>query len=64
MIERALAAEGDVVLFGHGHILRILAARWLELPPERGGSFGLDTAALCELGFERETRVISRWNAT
>ena len=64
VIERALAAEGDTVLFGHGHILRILAARWLELAPERGGSFGLDTAALCELGFERETRVISRWNAT
>jgi len=63
VIARALAAGGDVALFAHGHILRILAARWLELPPSRGGSFALDTAALSELGFERERRVIARWNA-
>jgi broad specificity phosphatase PhoE len=63
VIARALAADGDVALFAHGHILRILAARWLELPPERGGSFALETAALSELGFERENRVIARWNA-
>jgi probable phosphoglycerate mutase len=62
VIERCLAAGGDVALFAHGHILRILAARWLELPPERGASFALDTATLSELGFERETRVLSRWN--
>lgn len=64
VIERALAADGDVAVFAHGHILRILAARWIGLPPAGGGSFGLDTAALCELGFERENRVISRWNLT
>jgi probable phosphoglycerate mutase len=64
VIERALAADGDVALFAHGHILRVLAARWLALPPERGGSFGLDTASLSELGFERENRVIQRWNMT
>ena len=64
MIARALAADGDVALFAHGHILRVLAARWLELPPERGGSFALDTASLSELGFERENRVITRWNMT
>jgi broad specificity phosphatase PhoE len=63
VIARALAADGDVALFAHGHILRVLAARWLELPPERGGSFGLDTASLSELGFERENRVISHWNS-
>lgn len=62
VIERALAADGDVLVFAHGHILRILAARWIGLAPERGGSFALDTAALSELGFEREARVISRWN--
>jgi probable phosphoglycerate mutase len=62
VIARALDADGDVALFAHGHILRVLAARWIGLPPERGGSFALDTAALCELGFEREARVISAWN--
>jgi probable phosphoglycerate mutase len=64
VIARALAADGDVVLFAHGHILRVLAARWIDLPPERGAGFALDTAALCELGFERDNRVISRWNLT
>ena len=63
VLERALAADGDVALFAHGHILRVLAARWLELPAGRGGSFALDTASLSELGFERENRVISHWNS-
>lgn len=64
VIARALAAGGDVALFAHGHVLRVLAARWLELPPRRGGSFALDTASISELGFERESRVIWRWNET
>jgi probable phosphoglycerate mutase len=42
----------------------VLAARWIELPPERGASFALGTASLSELGFERENRVIGRWNMT
>ena len=56
------AADGDVALFAHGHILRVIGARWIDLPPEGGASFALDTAAVCELGFERETRVIAKWN--
>jgi broad specificity phosphatase PhoE len=64
VIDRALAADGDVALFAHGHILRVLGARWLELPPERGASFALDTASLSELGFEREHRVVWQWNAS
>jgi probable phosphoglycerate mutase len=63
VIARALAADGDVALFAHGHILRILAARWLELPPERGRSFKLDTASISALGFEREERVLLYWNS-
>jgi probable phosphoglycerate mutase len=62
VIARCLAADGDVALFAHGHVLRVLGARWLELAPARGGSFGLDTASICELGFEREIRVVWKWN--
>ena len=62
VIARALAADGDVAVFAHGHVLRVLAARWLELPPEQGARFALDTASISELGFERENRVIARWN--
>ena len=62
VIARALEAGGDVALFAHGHVLRVLAARWIELPPEDGARFALATASVSELGFERETRVIARWN--
>lgn len=62
VIERAQAAGGDVALFGHGHILRILAACWLNLPPVAGSLFVLGTASLSTLGYERQTRVITRWN--
>jgi broad specificity phosphatase PhoE len=62
VLERALAAEGDVILFAHGHILRVLAARWIGLEAAHGANLKLDTATLSELGFERETRVLLRWN--
>jgi broad specificity phosphatase PhoE len=55
--------DGDAVLFAHGHVLRVLTARWLGLGPERGALFKLDTGTLSTLGFERETRVITRWNS-
>jgi len=64
VIERVLAADGDVVLVSHGHLLRVLGARWGEFEPSAGGRLGLSTAAICELGFERERRVIRLWNDT
>jgi broad specificity phosphatase PhoE len=64
VIERALAAGGDVALFAHGHILRILGARWMDIAAVHGDALGLSTGAVCELGFERERRVIWRWNDT
>jgi len=62
IIERALAAPGDTVLFAHGHMLRILAARWLGLPADAGRHLALNTATISTLGFEHENHVIRRWN--
>jgi broad specificity phosphatase PhoE len=52
-----------IAVFAHGHVLRVLAARWLDLPPADGQLFGLGTATLSRLGWEHDYRVIQRWNA-
>ncbi len=62
VIDRAAAAGGDVALFAHAHILRILAACWIGHPPIDGRLFALGAASISILGYERETRVISAWN--
>lgn len=62
VIARALAADGDVALFAHGHVLRVLGARWIEQPAALAGRLALGTGAICKLGHERETRVIRAWN--
>ena len=54
---------GDAAIFAHGHLLRVLTARWLELAPEDGRCFALATGTLSALGYERETPVISLWNS-
>ncbi|HUD36883.1 MAG TPA: histidine phosphatase family protein [Streptosporangiaceae bacterium] len=59
---RPLLSEGDVALVAHGHLLRILTARWLALPPADGRLFKLDTGTLSTLGFEHAEPVISTWN--
>jgi probable phosphoglycerate mutase len=64
VIARALAAGGDVALFGHGHLLRVLGARWVGLEPSGGRLLALSTASLSVLGHERETRVLRLWNET
>jgi broad specificity phosphatase PhoE len=62
VIEEIRAAGVDTLVFGHGHQLRVLAARWLGLEPAEGRLFALDTGTLSALGYERETAVIRRWN--
>jgi probable phosphoglycerate mutase len=54
--------DGDAALVAHGHVLRVLAARWLELAPEEGARFALSTATLSVLGWEREVPVVWLWN--
>jgi broad specificity phosphatase PhoE len=64
-VDRVIAQldDGDVALFAHGHVLRVLAARWIGLGPEGGALLALGTGTLSALGYERETRVVRRWNA-
>jgi probable phosphoglycerate mutase len=62
VIDQALGAGGEVALFAHAHLLRIIGACWIGRPPGDGRSFALATASISVLGWERETRVIQRWN--
>jgi broad specificity phosphatase PhoE len=64
VLERARAAlpHGPVLLFGHGHINRALAARWIEEPVQSGEHLALGTAAPCLLGMQHAQPVIVRWN--
>jgi broad specificity phosphatase PhoE len=62
VIERVRATDGDVLVFAHGHVLRILCARWLGEPPTEGRLYALSTATVSVLGWERDTPVIERWN--
>jgi len=55
-------ADGDALLFAHGHVLRVLTARWLGLEPDAGRLFALDAATLSTLGYEHETAVLRLWN--
>jgi broad specificity phosphatase PhoE len=64
VLARCLDASvaGDTLLFAHGHVLRVLAARWLGLRPRDGAHFALGTATIGVLGWERANRVIETWN--
>ncbi len=54
----------DAAVVSHGHMLRVLGARWIVLEPSAGSKLGLSTGALCVLGHERATPILSRWNDT
>lgn len=63
VIARARAVEGDVALFAHGHVLRVLVARWLGLPAGAGQHFLLDTGTLNVLAHYRGIPALKTWNA-
>ena len=62
VITRVRAQGADAVAFAHGHLLRVLAARWVGLGASAGALFALDTATVSVLGWEREQAVIRGWN--
>jgi broad specificity phosphatase PhoE len=59
---RSSTTDGDTLVFAHGHLLRILAARWLGLQAAGGGLFALGTGTLSVLGWEHDVAVIQAWN--
>jgi len=63
IVSRVRAVDGNVALFSHGHILRVLAARWINLSASYGENFLLDTATLNVLGYYRESPAFKIWNA-
>jgi probable phosphoglycerate mutase len=62
LISELRALDGDAALVAHGHVLRVLAARWVGLSPASGALFALSTGTVSVVGFEREVAVIRRWN--
>jgi probable phosphoglycerate mutase len=62
VIARCRAADGDICLVAHAHVLRVLAARWIGLDASDGARLRLDTGTWSVLGYERETPVVLRWN--
>jgi probable phosphoglycerate mutase len=64
VLDRARSAAGDVILFAHGHILRVVGARWVGEPAAFGARLALGAGALSTLGYERDTEVLADWNCT
>jgi broad specificity phosphatase PhoE len=67
VLARLRALDGRVAIFSHGHFLRSLGVRWIELPIQHGRNFGLNAAAISQLGYEHqslEEPAIELWNAT
>jgi probable phosphoglycerate mutase len=62
VIAEVRVADGDALIFAHGHVLRVLASRWLGEPPEGGRHYALQTATLSVLGYEHADPVIRLWN--
>jgi broad specificity phosphatase PhoE len=63
LIDRIRRVEGRVALFAHGHLLRVVAARWIGFPPSAGQNFLLDTSTVSLLGYYQGVPAVKRWNA-
>jgi broad specificity phosphatase PhoE len=63
IVAKVRAHGGRVLVIGHGHASRVMAARWLGQPVDEGRFFGLDTATVSVLGYERESPAMLHWNA-
>ena len=63
VLDELRQVEGTALVFAHGHLLRVLAVRWIGQEPETGRHLALDPATIGVLGHERETPVIRVWNA-
>ena len=63
VLTRCIATEGNVLLFSHGHMSRMLAAMWLQLPASRGRSFGLKAGSVSIFGWEHGNRVLWQWDS-
>ena len=61
-IAEARSIPGDVLVFGHGHTLRVFGARWCDFPPSYGRNLALQAASVSVLTYERETPVLGQWN--
>jgi probable phosphoglycerate mutase len=64
LVDAARGGQGNWLFAAHGHVLRVVGARWVGLPPEDGVLLNLGTAAVCVLGFEHDRPVITHWNET
>jgi probable phosphoglycerate mutase len=64
VIARARALDGDLLVFSHAHLLRVLAARWIGLGPTDGRHFAMSTASVSVLGWQREDPAVELWNDT
>jgi len=63
VLARVRATDGNVGIFAHGHVLRVIAARWVDQPPSFGEHLLLDTATMSVLGYYYETAALKIWNA-
>lgn len=64
LVDAARAGDGNWLFVAHGHVLRVVGARWVGLPARDGRMLNLGTAAICFLGFEHDRPVITHWNET